>query len=109
MAEYLVSINSATPATGEHAFRALSVPIAYARNPIGPRLAAQLSPRVRLMFMYGDRTWMDARAGQEVIRQRRMRADVTHSDRFELISNSSHHLYIDNYADFNRVLCSAAT
>ncbi|EWC43496.1 hypothetical protein DRE_07496 [Drechslerella stenobrocha 248] len=56
-----------------------------------------LAPEV--VFMYGDSDWMDAKAGKAA-------ADAMQRSggrsRFRIVSNAGHHLYLDNYEEFNR-------
>jgi pimeloyl-ACP methyl ester carboxylesterase len=100
VSDYIYQTNvSQTPASGEDAFRVLSVPIAYAKLPLEEGLLEQLSDKIDLTFMYGDRTWMDGEPGVRVVDARRQRGVES---KFHIIPNASHHIYIDNYEYFNQ-------
>jgi pimeloyl-ACP methyl ester carboxylesterase len=113
VSQYVVAINKHTPgeyvivsffvalmfcaASGEDAFRALSVPVAYPRIAMGPRLVALPMP---ISFIYGDRSWISHRHGAEVCRIRSGRF----KDQLSFIQDSSHHIYIENWRQFNAEL-----
>ena len=94
---YLYEINVQHPATGEDAFRALSEPIAYAKNPLEDRLKA-LDKNVRLSFLFGEYTWMSKSAGLRVFESRIDGKTGCYS----IIPNAGHHIYADNALEFNR-------
>ncbi len=99
VSDYIYHSNAATPAAGEDAFRALSIPIAFARFPLEAALHDLQVPRVS--FLYGDSTWMDPRPGQRLV-QARLKQGLHAS--FSLIRGASHHIYIDNVDQFNAEL-----
>jgi pimeloyl-ACP methyl ester carboxylesterase len=97
ISDYIYHSNSQTPATGEEAFRVLSIPVAYARFPLEKELA-KLPDSIPITFLYGDSTWMDPRPGQRLVEARLARGAAA---RLALIRNSSHHIYVDNVDHFN--------
>lgn len=95
---YLFHINAQSPATGELAFSALTESLGWARNPLINRLNA-LPETVPTTFIYGQNTWMDKSAGQAL--SQAMKGPTTLLE----VSQSGHHLYIDNAPDFNEAVC----
>ncbi|KAF3917380.1 hypothetical protein ABW21_db0203553 [Orbilia brochopaga] len=84
--------------SGEYALTYLLAPGAFARDPLKNRLP-QLRKDLEVVFMYGDGDWMDAQAGKEAAEA--IKRDGGRS-RFRVVSNAGHHLYLDNYDEFNR-------
>ena len=53
------------PASGEEAFGALCIPIAYAIMPL-TAIFHELPQNIPIRFIYGRKTWMDIDAGYEI-------------------------------------------
>ena len=54
-----------------------------------------------ISFFYGDRDWMDEQAGARVIAANRFKSnDPLCPSQLYIISDSDHHLYLDNPAEF---------
>jgi len=90
--EYIYHLNGNDP-QGEVAFRLLSIPIGFAKEPLEldlPKL------KVDVAFIYGEHTWMDKNLGREIANK--MNAS------YHVIPNSGHHIYIDNHAMFNNLV-----
>lgn len=54
------------------------------------------------LWLYGDRDWMDIKAGQRV--SETLKNTFLKKSDFEIIPNSGHHLYIENPHAFNLIL-----
>lgn len=98
---YLYHSNAQSPATGEHAFAQLVEGLGWAKRPLINRLPA-LPATVPTTIIYGSHTWMDKDAGVEMSRKMPGAVNVTE------VSDSGHHLYIDNAEDFNKVILKVA-
>merc|ERR1711991_9924 len=98
VSDYIYQMNAQLPAAGEDAFRALSEPIAWARIPLGPELG-KLDHDIDFTCMYGDRTWMESATAHRILTERRKLSKKRSA--YHLISNASHHIYVDNHVDFN--------
>jgi len=86
--------------SGEYALTYLLAPGAFARNPLKNRFQ-ELNKNLEVIFMYGDNDWMDAKAGKaasDVMKQTGGRA------KYRIISDAGHHLYLDNYNEFNEYM-----
>ncbi|KAJ6036474.1 cardiolipin-specific deacylase [Penicillium herquei] len=72
-----------------------------------------------IVFMYGDHDWMDVTGGHAAVarlqeEQRRILADASPEERQKeqgsakvvVINRAGHHLYLDGWEDFNRVILS---
>ncbi|KAJ5629153.1 cardiolipin-specific deacylase [Penicillium herquei] len=72
-----------------------------------------------IVFMYGDHDWMDVTGGHAAVtrleeEQRRVLADASPEERQKeqgsarvvVINRAGHHLYLDGWEDFNRVILS---
>lgn len=85
------------PGSGEYALNYLLAPGAHGRRPLAER-AAEIP--CDTLWVYGDHDWMDIRGGQEacynIDRFSNYRSQVI------TISNSGHHIYLDNSAEFNQ-------
>eukprot|EP00026_Physarum_polycephalum_P009685 Phypoly_transcript_09818.p1 GENE.Phypoly_transcript_09818~~Phypoly_transcript_09818.p1 ORF type:complete len:410 (+),score=50.01 Phypoly_transcript_09818:121-1230(+) len=91
---YVYHINAQSPPTGEQGFSILTESLGWAKNPLINRLTA-LPASVPATFIYGKHTWMDKEAGAALSQS--MAGPTTLLE----VSNSGHHLYIDNAPDFN--------
>ena len=100
--DYLYN-NAVLPPSGEECLNRLLLPGAYAVRPLCERV-----PRLRVsevVFLYGEKDWMDPTAGMDVERHcRQQRAggnldvpDVT----VRAVRNSGHLLMIENWEGFN--------
>ncbi|KAK6537601.1 hypothetical protein TWF694_011781 [Orbilia ellipsospora] len=83
--------------SGEYALSYLLAPGAFARDPLINRIP-KIDRSLEIVFMYGDHDWMDAKTGRVV--SETLRKDGRES-KFKVISNAGHHLYLDNYDEFN--------
>ncbi|KAF3942268.1 hypothetical protein ABW19_dt0203515 [Dactylella cylindrospora] len=86
--------------SGEYALSYLLAPGAFARDPLKNRFK-NLDKNLEIVFMYGENDWMDAKAG-------RAAADAIRTDggrsKFRVISAAGHHLYLDNFSEFNQYM-----
>ncbi|SPQ25273.1 57227e5a-ed69-4ac4-8d33-9a2bb7f3ac05 [Thermothielavioides terrestris] len=121
--------------SGEYALPYLLAPGAYARSPVINRIqdvgrqeippAAADDPSapprretgIPIVFMYGDRDWMDVAGGyaaEEKIKRRVVQA-LLHASPEEkrrengsakvvVVRNAGHHLYLDNPDEFNKIV-----
>lgn len=97
LVEYFYQI-SAAPASGEYSLSTVLESGAYARRPLCERLAAVTVP---VAFLYGDRDWMSADAGNEVTKRMKVKSWV------KKITGAGHHVYFDNAAEFNQLVLQA--
>ena len=101
---------SAIPAYGgEHAFKALCRKgfFHFAWNPKAPALRAALSPggalaHATLDIVYGEHTWIDRRAGQEL-----SAALGEHRCGVSVVPGAGHHVYLDEAEAFNAWVLSS--
>jgi len=54
-------------------------------------------------FFYGDRDWMDHRAGRRVVAANRFSQDHGPSQVY-IVEDSDHHMYLDNPEDFAELI-----
>jgi len=99
VSSYIYHLNAQNP-SGETAFRDISSAIAWSKHPLCDRMH-ELSSDVKLTFMYGSSTWMDIDVGYEMSKQ--LGAD------FHIIEHSGHHIYTDNFKQFNSVIISTTS
>lgn len=100
LSEYIYH-NWALKASGEKAMTTHLAPGAYAVRPLTD-LLQPASVRMPLTFIYGGESdWMDFRHGREVVErfERQHRRAALH-----LVPYSGHQVFLDNPADFNRVV-----
>jgi len=90
----------ANPPSGEVAFKELSIPFGWAKNPLCNRLPS-ISKELYVLFIYGRSSWMDPSAGYEVKRQL-----GDEMSQYVLLSGG-HHVYADNWSAFNEVVIQA--
>uniref|UniRef100_A0A7S2WI46 AB hydrolase-1 domain-containing protein n=1 Tax=Mucochytrium quahogii TaxID=96639 RepID=A0A7S2WI46_9STRA len=93
--DYLFHITAA-PGSGEHALSKLLAPGAYAKKPLCEELPKLEG--VNLLFVYGDRDWMDASAGERLAF-----SSLQHLPTAEVITvPGSHHVYLDHPEVFDK-------
>ncbi|KAJ5106479.1 cardiolipin-specific deacylase [Penicillium angulare] len=103
-------------ATPEDASTPPPVPVSNA--PSEP-LATRRETGLPIVFMYGDHDWMDVSGGHAAVtrleeEKRRALADASPEERQKeqgsakvvVIKKAGHHLYLDGWEDFNRVILS---
>ena len=83
--------------SGEYALGSILAPGAWAREPLHRRLKDLKMPTA---FMFGEHDWIDYRHAQEASGEMTVRNAVIR------VPNSGHHLYLDNYPEFNRIVAS---
>ena len=80
--------------SGEYALGTLLEPGAWAREPLHDHLRDLTMPTA---FLFGESDWIDYRNAVDAAEGMR----VTHA--VIRVPNSGHHLYLDNYSEFNRI------
>lgn len=91
------------PGSGEYALSYLLAVGGLGRWPLAERVHQLKCPS---LWVYGDRDWMDKRGGiiaAQRIRQKGGRATIVE------LENSGHHLYLDNYKEFNNLAVQFVT
>eukprot|EP01128_Nolandella_sp_AFSM9_P010911 TRINITY_DN7626_c0_g1_i1.p1 TRINITY_DN7626_c0_g1~~TRINITY_DN7626_c0_g1_i1.p1 ORF type:complete len:375 (+),score=48.70 TRINITY_DN7626_c0_g1_i1:2-1126(+) len=91
---------NAQAGSGEHAFTALTLPIAWADRPLVERFK-DLPANLDVFFIYGRDTWMDYNSVFQV------RSSLPNRMEIVLVPDAGHHVYIDNYRHFNMALAEA--
>eukprot|EP00759_Apiculatamorpha_spiralis_P051458 PhF_6_TR5235/c0_g1_i1/m.7580/K13698/ABHD4; abhydrolase domain-containing protein 4 len=96
--DYIFHCNAGDPA-GESAFYQLYHGMAWPRRPLETEMTERLPEHVRVLMVYGNRTWMDSSAGRRV-------AEALGPDRcvFEYVTGAGHNVFSDNYEEFNQIL-----
>jgi len=97
---YIYHCNAQIP-TGESAFKRLTLPYGWPKNPLIHRLL-DLDDSVSLTFIYGSRSWIEKAPG-EFLRDCMTPGRVT----VNMILNSGHHVYADKYEEFNELVQEA--
>jgi len=92
MLDYIYYSNVQKP-SGESAFNALTLPIAWAKNPLINRLG-DLDESIPCYFIFGEDTWMSKKAGV-TLSQKIKKSEI------DFVSSAGHHVYVDNYTEFN--------
>ncbi|KAL6076320.1 Alpha/beta hydrolase domain-containing protein 4 [Balamuthia mandrillaris] len=100
VAQYIYHSNAQVPATGEMAFQKLMQPIGWAVRPLWDRLP-ELRPDIPVTFLYGENSWMDPNAGAKLMY--RMKHNPRNK-RLWILPGCGHHIYVDNYRAFNRLV-----
>lgn len=95
--DYVYHCNAQTP-SGEIAFKALTQPYGWPKNPLIHRLI-ELDQSVSVTFIYGARSWIESSPG-EYLKELLGPARVS----LNIIQNSGHHVYADRYAEFNELV-----
>lgn len=83
--------------SGEYALGTILVPGAWAREPLHRRLRELRMPTA---FMFGENDWIDYRHAVDASKEMSVRNAVIR------VPNSGHHLYLDNYPEFNRIIAN---
>lgn len=102
-ANYLHAI-SVAPGSAEFAMNTLMFPGAWARAPLMDRLKS-LSPKVPVVFLYGDRDWMNPAHAKELIERARMFGHEQMS--LEIVPDAGHYLFIENPQKFNEIFLNS--
>lgn len=92
---------NAQRATGETAFKSLTLPFGWPKNPLINRLL-DLDDSVTLTFIYGSRSWIERTPGEflrDCMRPNRVVVNV--------IQGSGHHVYADKFTEFNEMVKEA--
>lgn len=92
---------NAQSATGESAFKALTLPYGWPKNPLIHRLV-DLDESITLTFIYGSRSWIEKSPGEN-LRECLTPGRVT----VNIIQGSGHHVYADKYNEFNELVKEA--
>ncbi|AAS50752.2 ABL019Wp [Eremothecium gossypii ATCC 10895] len=95
------------PGSGEYL---LSFVLKCGGDPRIPLLGSMFSPekehgfkaQCEWLWLYGDHDWMDKEGGQRASSYITDR--IGGKSRVEIVPNSGHHLYFDNYSYFNKIL-----
>jgi len=94
IADYVYHSNSQVPATGEHLFRLVSLPLGWAARPLYHRLK-DIDPSIDISFIYGEYSWIDPNQGIQ------LEKELDNVKSVHIIQNSGHHVYIDNLPQFH--------
>lgn len=97
MLDYIYHCN-AQYASGETAFKKLTISYGWAKNPLASRLI-DIDKNIMLTFIYGSRSWIDKSSG-ELIREC-LGADRVN---FYSVNGAGHHVYADKCAEFNDIV-----
>lgn len=89
--------------SGEYALNYLLAPGAHGRWPLAERAYQMKCPT---LWMYGSHDWMDINGGREACRIIREHGGITD---IMTVSNSGHHIYLDNDREFNRKVIAFMT
>lgn len=90
--------NCIAPPSGEHSLSTILESGAYARRPLIDKLP---NIRVPVLFMYGERDWMDHTAAEKAMQNMICPTDLVQ------VSASGHHLYYDNPDEFAKAVIEA--
>lgn len=98
--DYIYHCN-AQRASGESAFKALTLPYGWPKNPLIHRLV-ELDESLTLTFIYGSRSWIEKTPGEflrECLTPERVSVNI--------IQGSGHHVYADKFEEFNEMVKDA--
>lgn len=101
MHNYVYTIFNAR-GSGEYALNYLLAPGAHARWPLAER-AKDITCETE--WMYGTNDWMDVEGGIEAC-SNIQKAHGGPAPPFHMVENAGHHIYLDNPAEFNRLVIS---
>jgi pimeloyl-ACP methyl ester carboxylesterase len=102
LAEYFYQLWRAPP-SGEHSLSTILESGAFARRPLVDKLPLL---RVPVLFLYGDRDWMDSAPAEKTRQAMTVPTKLLH------VPSAGHHLYYDNPEHFNDAVldaCAAAS
>ncbi|KAL3288218.1 hypothetical protein HHI36_002668 [Cryptolaemus montrouzieri] len=97
---YIYHCNAQNP-TGETAFHHMIQGFGWAKNPMIHRVK-NLKNEISITMMYGSNTWMHNLA--EKVKEIRPDCSVD----VQIIENAGHHIYADQYDQFNEVIVNAS-
>lgn len=100
---YIYHCNAQYP-SGEAAFHAMMESFGWAKNPMIKRITG-LAEHVPLTFIYGARSWIDQKPGHHLMETRGSHSSVT----VRIIDGAGHHVYADNYSEFNSMVLDACS
>lgn len=92
---------SAAP-SGEHGMTRILAPGTLARMPLIDRVNSQL--KCPSFWIYGDRDWMNADAGVELVENLNKTGNKNQRAKFHIVEDAGHHVYLDNHEGFNSVI-----
>ncbi|XP_064640660.1 (Lyso)-N-acylphosphatidylethanolamine lipase-like isoform X2 [Lineus longissimus] len=95
--DYIYHCNAQYP-SGETAFKTMSIPFGWARNPMIHRVK-EIDRSIPMTIVYGSRSWVDNSTGNLV---KFLREDA-HVD-VQLIKGAGHHVYADRAEAFNSLV-----
>ncbi|XP_048108460.1 (Lyso)-N-acylphosphatidylethanolamine lipase-like isoform X2 [Alosa alosa] len=99
MTQYIYHCNAQNP-SGEVGFRIMSESMLWAKRPMLDRVHL-LPAGLPVTLIYGARSWMDSKTGNEVAKRR-----PTSYTQTVVVKGASHHVYADQPEEFNRVVQS---
>eukprot|EP01133_Synstelium_polycarpum_P002953 gene2953-3395_t len=100
VADYIYHSNAQSPASGEHLFKLLSLPMGWAVNPLIDRVKF-IDPEIDMTLLFGSNSWIDRSSGLALQQELKNVRDVV------IIEKSGHHIYIDNVNDFHSSILKA--
>lgn len=84
--------------SGETAFRNMTIPYGWAKNPMILRIA-EIKDNIPMTVVYGSRSWMDHTSGYSVKYLRPNSRVSVH-----VIKGAGHHVYADQKEAFNDIV-----
>lgn len=94
---YIYHCNAQEP-SGETAFKGMTIPYGWARNPMIYRITS-VDRNIPMTMIYGSRSWIDSKLGQETKDRRRgCQVDVV------VVAGAGHHVYVDKPEQFNELV-----
>eukprot|EP01089_Gocevia_fonbrunei_P019919 TRINITY_DN7206_c0_g1_i1.p1 TRINITY_DN7206_c0_g1~~TRINITY_DN7206_c0_g1_i1.p1 ORF type:complete len:435 (-),score=63.63 TRINITY_DN7206_c0_g1_i1:77-1246(-) len=103
--DYIYHLNAQTPATGEELFWKMVIPVGWPVRALIDRIHSW-DKKVPITFIYGNQTWMDPSAA-DFIKNNILTEEEGYDINIESIFNSGHHVYVDNWLDFNTSVMKA--
>lgn len=88
--------------SGEYGLTRILAPGAIARMPLLDRVSSQL--KCPSIWIYGDRDWMDGKAGVELVETLNKTGNAQQKASFHIVKNAGHHVYLDNHQAFNSLV-----
>ncbi|XP_014676752.1 PREDICTED: abhydrolase domain-containing protein 4-like [Priapulus caudatus] len=95
--DYIYHCNAQEP-SGESAFRALTVCVGWAKNPMLQRIQ-EIDSRIPITMIYGSRSWVDSESGWAVKDLRKDSVVDVH-----VVKGSGHHVYSEQASEFNTLV-----